>query len=78
MEESTKNKSILVIIGENVNRYRQLEGMTLSEFACKAGCSKGRVHEIEHGQANLQLRTVATIADKLGVKVIDLVEDWDD
>ena len=73
-----KNKNILVIIGENVKRYRELEGMTLSEFAYKAGCSKGRVREIEDGQANLQLRTVGTLADKLGVKVIDLVEDWDD
>ena len=35
----SKNKSILVIIGENVKSYRELEGMTLSEFACLFGFS---------------------------------------
>lgn len=71
-------KDIMTIVGQNVRKYRLECGMSAKAFAACFGTSSVRTRQIEVGMANLKLTTVAQIADILGVKVIDLVEDWED
>lgn len=71
-------RDIMTIVGENVRKYRLECGMSSRAFAASFGTSTTRTRQIESGMANLQIRTVAQIAETLGVKVIDLLEDWED
>ena len=70
-------RSIHEIVGNNVKRYREEAGFTRSYLGGCFGATSCRIKMIEGGMADLKLSTLAKLADYLGVKVIDLVEDWE-
>jgi transcriptional regulator with XRE-family HTH domain len=69
-------RDIKVIVGENAKRYREVMGLSITQLAKKIGLSWGSLSKIENGERNCSLEKAQTIANALGVKVIDLVEDW--
>ena len=74
MEQS---RDIMTIVGNNVKRYREEAGFTLSHLGACFGGTSNRIKMIEGGMVDLKLSTLAKLAEYLGVKVIDLVEDWE-
>ena len=73
-------KSLKVIVGENVKRYRIEQGMTQVDLYRKihGGTVGSFVRELERGERNITLETLDKLAVALDVLVIDLVEDWGD
>ena len=71
-------RDIMTIVGSNVKRYREEAGFTQSYLGGCFGTTSNRIKMIEGGMADLKLSTLSKLADYLDVKVIDLVEDWED
>ncbi|MEW6756173.1 MAG: helix-turn-helix transcriptional regulator [Candidatus Latescibacterota bacterium] len=61
-------------IGENIRRYRQVQGLTLPDLASKAGVSKAFLWEIESGKSRRPgAEVLLRIADALGVTLAHLL-----
>ena len=73
-----QTRDIMTIVGSNVKRYREEAGFTQSHLGACFGGTSNRIKMIEGGMADLKLSTLAKLAEYLDVKVIDLVEDWED
>lgn len=70
-------KTTLQIIGENVEKYYlEKKYRSLTNFAERVGMDAYRMRMIFKGEYKLYVEKVEDIAEELGVKVIDLVEDW--
>jgi transcriptional regulator with XRE-family HTH domain len=64
-----------VYLGVNVYRLRSAAGWTQKELARRAGVRQPRIAEIERGDANPRLKTLATLARALEVEVADLLRN---
>lgn len=60
-------------VGRRVAELRAARGWTQEEFAERAHCSVQWVRRIETGRANVTLRTLVGLANRLGVRAIDLL-----
>ena len=54
---------------------RRGRGWSQDAFAAKAGLHRAYIGAVERGEKNLTLRTMKRLADALGVRVRDLVEN---
>jgi transcriptional regulator with XRE-family HTH domain len=61
-------------VGLRILELRQRLGISLSECAQNLGVSYQNLQRMERGEQNLTLRTMARVANALGVRVIDLLE----
>lgn len=62
-------------LGVNVFRFRTAAGLTQTELAQRAGLRQPRIAEIERGDANPRLETVAKVAHALATEVADLMRN---
>jgi transcriptional regulator with XRE-family HTH domain len=63
------------ILGLNVMNLRAARGMTQAQLAAAIGVSQPRIAEVEAGDANPRLATLAKIAHALGVSLSELLVD---
>lgn len=63
------------ILAANVAKLRHERGLTQLDLAVDAGMKQPRIAEIESGEANPKLETLARIAAALGVSMGDLFAD---
>ena len=69
--------SIEEIIGANVEDLYHESGLNITNFAHLIGVNDTTyVRRIFTGDVSIGVGKLESIADALGVKVIDLVEDW--
>ena len=52
--------------------FRELRGLTPAELACASGMDQAQIQDIEAGRATGPPRTVAVLAQALGIDVSDL------
>ena len=64
---------LLSQIGLRILRRRQVLGLSQQELAEKLGIAQTNIGRIEHGKQNLTIRTLAKLADALGVTVAELI-----
>lgn len=62
-------------LGIAVREYRKRLGISQEELAFRADLDRTYISQIERGISNPSLQVLATIADKLNVKLIDLFVD---
>lgn len=60
-------------VGAKVRALRKKHGWSQDLFADKTGLHRAHVGEIERGESNVTLQTLKTLADTLGVRIVDLV-----
>jgi len=60
-------------IGLRILRRRQELGLTQQQVADKLSMAATNIVRIEHGKQNLTIRTLAKLADALGVTVAELI-----
>lgn len=65
-------------LGVNVFRYRSAAELTQEALAKRAELRQPRIAEIERGDANPRLETIAKIAHALQIEVADLLRNPDD
>lgn len=63
------------ILASNVMRIRNQRGMTQAQLAEAVGVAQPRIAEVERGDANPRLVTLAKIAHALGITLSELLED---
>jgi len=63
------------IFGANVRRYRVAAGLSQEAVAVKMGVDRAYVSGIERGQQNVTLLTMWHLAEALGVKPVDLLDE---
>jgi transcriptional regulator with XRE-family HTH domain len=64
-----------VRLGRRLQRLRTQGRVTLSELATRAGLSKGYLSRIEQGKQKPPLRTLARLAQTLGISLARLLKD---
>lgn len=68
------NKRKLVVLGNNIKKYRKLAGLTQEQLAMKIRVTPTYVGFIEQGQRNPSLNTLDKIARTLSVELRDLIK----
>lgn len=61
-------------VGELLAEARKQSSMTMTEVAEKMHVTKGRVNQLEHPEANLEVATVARMAQAMGYKMTIMLE----
>lgn len=69
---STMNRNLLLKIGKNIKRYRQLKGLTQEELAEKLSCHQTYIGKIELGMINASINKLYDITKILDIKLTDL------
>lgn len=67
-----KSETVRKNLGERIRTFRKAKGLTQEILGEKAGLSYKFIGEIERGQVNPSLDTLAAIAEALNVTVGDL------
>ena len=70
-------RDIKIVVGENVQRYREEAGLKRTKFARMMGYQGSNLKRLEEGGLNIGIEKLQQIATALNVTVIDLVEDWE-
>lgn len=65
------------VVGNNIKRFRENEGITQEELALKSGLSQGYINQLENGKRRYTQKTLEFIADSLSVPVIELFKEDD-
>lgn len=61
-------------VGQRVRALREARGLTLEKLAFESGLSsKGHLSDLEHGRLMPTVATLRTLAERLGVELMDLV-----
>lgn len=67
--------SMMPILAQNLQRFRELRGLTLSGLSQSCGVAKSTLSQLEYGQGNPTVETLWAIANTLGVPFGVLVSD---
>lgn len=63
------------VFGANVRRYRVAAGLSQEAVAVKMGVDRAYVSGMERGQQNVTLLTMWHLAEALGVRPVDLLDE---
>lgn len=63
-------------IGENIRKYRKMQGLTQKELANLAGLNEVTIRSYELGKYKPKLETLRKISKALGVYIGSFIEDW--
>ena len=65
------------VVGNNIKRFRENEGITQEELALKSGLSQGYINQLENGKRRYTQKTLELIADSLSVPIIEFFKEED-
>ena len=71
MSQSADN--LVLRIGRRIAALRKEKGLTQAQLAERLAIAQKNVHRLESGTQNLTLRTIAKIADAIGVQIDDVL-----
>lgn len=66
------------VIGENIKRFRKENGWSYSKLALEVKLNTTLIQEYESGLRNLSANKLDDFARVLGIKPLDLLEDWNE
>ena len=69
-------RPIAIVIGENVNKYRQELGMSIKEFCKQLDYTMASYQKLVRGDIEVKAKTIQLLAFHLHISTIDLIEDW--
>jgi transcriptional regulator with XRE-family HTH domain len=61
-------------VGATVRALRRKKGWSQDVFADRTGLHRAHIGEIERGESNVTIQTLKTLADALGVRIVDLLK----
>jgi DNA-binding XRE family transcriptional regulator len=61
-------------VSELLEEARKQSGLTMNDVAEKMSVSRGRINQLEHPDANLEVATVTRMAQAMGYKVTIMLE----
>jgi len=67
-----EKKSILLLFGENIRKYRKQKGLSQEQLSFKAELHRTYIGMIERAEKNITLINIEKIAKALEIEIIDL------
>ena len=67
--------TLAVILGENVRRERERQGLSVRTLGRRCGMDGGAISRVENAERDLRLSTVERVARGLDVAPADLLRD---
>lgn len=67
-----RSEEVMIRFGKNVQKFRQMKGITQEQLADEAGISQVQIARIESGKLNTSISTVVAIANALKINEGDL------
>lgn len=67
---------VMDVVWENVEKYRKEKGMTVNHLCTRATYSPSNYNKRLEAKGNIVPGTIQRFAWALGVKTLDLFEDW--
>lgn len=64
-------KELDVLIGANIRRLREKQGLSQSEFARRLNTTQSRLSDLELGKRRLSISALEEMAEILSVKVVE-------
>jgi transcriptional regulator with XRE-family HTH domain len=74
-DSSDRYDEVLRAVGSRLREARIRAGLTQKELGDKAGSKQSYIFVLETGGANITLRTLAKMADLLGIEIRDLLPE---
>lgn len=65
------------VVGNNIKRFRENEGITQEELALKSGLSQGYINQLENGKRRYTQKTLELVADSLSAPIIEFFKEED-
>ena len=72
-DRNTKDKQLLLKIGENIRKIRKQKGYSQEEFADIAGFSRSYYTEVETGKRNISILNLIKIIEALNVDPNEII-----
>ena len=66
--------SRLILLGQNIRKYRKAKGLKQADLAIALDCTYEFISKVERGLRYMSLRRLFELADTLGVDVKDLMD----
>jgi transcriptional regulator with XRE-family HTH domain len=73
MVKKEKPHQFLILIGENIAKYRKKRKLSMEQFGLEVGLTGAHIHRIENGY-NITLMTILKISIALGVEPHKLLQ----
>ena len=64
------------VVGKRIAALRVKKGWSQDEFAHLAGLNRTHLYRLERGLQSMKLATIKTVADALGVKIVELLKGF--
>lgn len=71
-----KEKSLRSHFAKRLRELRHMRGMSQEEFADKCGLHRTYIGSVERGERNISIDNIEKIAQCLGVRPSDILEDF--
>jgi len=68
-------QNVLIKIGENFKKFREMTGKSLTKFAYDNDLDKALLSRLENGLANPTVKSLEKISNALNVKIEELFMD---
>lgn len=75
MKTIKNQKRILIVIGENIRKYRLEKGWSQEDLAFECELHRTYIGAVERGEKNITILNLIKIKEKLGVDIGDLCPD---
>lgn len=72
--DAKEKKKFLKKLGEHVKRVRRSKGFSQDRVYLEGSLSRATMSRIEHGQVDVQIWTLARVADTIGVPLKSLLD----
>lgn len=66
------DNSLQINVGKNIQRLRELKGISQQDLAAKCNFEKSNMSRLEAGRVNPTLSTLEKVANGLEIKLIEL------
>lgn len=70
------NTILQINVGKQIQKLRELKGMSQQELAAKCNFEKSNMSRLEAGGVNATLSTLEKVANGLGVSISELFTDF--
>ncbi len=66
---SKKDKTILMIVGDNIRKERLSQHISQNQLAYETGLTREFINKVESGKYNISVKKLHLISEALGIKI---------
>lgn len=71
-QNNPKKENYILLVGQNIRKWRELKGIKQEQLANQLGITKGALSNIENNKTDISLHRIEQIAASLDIEVMKL------